>query len=96
MPLLVAPRRRVAENDDAIAAQSRLTLRGAEVSSIRRVADGALEVRVFNPTAITTTLEVDGAHGTTHDLRGNVTGSFDGTMTLEPWRIATLRLVVPG
>lgn len=71
------------------ASGSGLTVRGAEVSALRRVDGGALELRVFNPSAGTTTVEVPGRQGRLVDLRGRPLGPFDGAFELGPWRIAT-------
>ncbi|MEY2421596.1 MAG: 2-O-(6-phospho-alpha-D-mannosyl)-D-glycerate hydrolase [Acidimicrobiaceae bacterium] len=65
-----------------------LSVDGAPVSSLRRAA-GRLELRVFNPTADTTTVTIDGRRGWLVDLRGRPIESFDEQFTLEPWRIAT-------
>jgi alpha-mannosidase len=73
-----------------------LSVAGAEVSAVRRVAGGQLEVRIFNPTPAPApvTVEVAGAPAVGHlvDLRGRHAGPLQGTLTLPPWRIATLRL----
>ena len=61
---------------------------GAPVSSLRRAA-GRLELRVFNPSADTTTVTIDGRRGWLVDLRGRPVDPFDGQFTLGPWRIAT-------
>jgi mannosylglycerate hydrolase len=89
---------------------SMLSVSGAEVSSLRRVAGGALEVRVFNPTGLATTVELgrsvadssgsdSGApaetlRGQLVDLRGRYLASFEGSFELGPSRIATARLAV--
>jgi len=85
---------------------SMLSVAGAEVSALRRVAGGALEVRVFNPGAARATVEMrsgSAASDETHapgstlrgqlvDLRGRYLGSFEGSFELGPYRIATARL----
>jgi hypothetical protein len=85
---------------------SLLSIDGAELSSLRRVEGGALELRVFNPTGATTRVDVRGgtelASGTGEqggplggqliDLRGGHMASFEGTFELGPHRIATARL----
>ncbi len=84
---------------------SMLSVTGAEVSSLRRVAGGALEVRVFNPGAEATRVVVErgtasaegdgssGSHlGQLVDLRGRYTAGFEGSFELGPYRIATVRL----
>jgi hypothetical protein len=68
-----------------------LSVDGAPVSSLRRVA-GRLELRVFNPTADTTTVVIDGRRGWLVDLRGRPVEPFEGQFTLGPWRIATVAL----
>ena len=65
-----------------------LSVDGAVVSSLRRVS-GRLELRVFNPSADTTTVAVAGRKGWLVDLRGRPVEPFEGQFTLEPWRIAT-------
>ena len=66
-----------------------LSVDGAPVSSLRR-AGGRLELRVFNPTADTTTVTIDGRRGWLVDLRGRPIEPFEERFTLEPWRIATV------
>ena len=68
-----------------------LSVDGATVSSLRRVA-GRLELRVFNPSADTTTVTLEGRRGWLVDLRGRPVEPFEERFTLEPWRIATLVL----
>jgi hypothetical protein len=70
---------------------SPLTIRGAEVSSVRREA-GALEVRVFNPDDLPTVVEVDSRAGWLVDLRGRPLLPFAGRFELRAHGIATLRL----
>jgi alpha-mannosidase len=65
-----------------------LSVDGAPVSSLRRAA-GSLELRVFNPTADTTTVTIDGRRGWLVDLRGRPIEPFEEQFTLGPWRIAT-------
>ena len=86
---------------------SMLSVSGAEVSAVRRVAGGGLEVRVFNPGASTSTVEMQRNAGETDaggppaptplrgrlvDLRGRYVASFEGSFELGPYRIATARL----
>jgi hypothetical protein len=68
-----------------------LAVAGAEVSAITREA-GRLSVRVFNPTATTATVTVDGRRGWLVDLRGRPLRAFEGSFDLEPWQIATAKL----
>ncbi len=68
-----------------------LRVTGAEVSAVRRVG-GALEVRVFNPTANEVRVDIGHRSGWLVDLRGQPQASVDGGFELGPWRIATLRL----
>jgi hypothetical protein len=70
---------------------SPLTVTGAQVSALRRVG-GALELRVFNPTAEQVGVQVDGRSGWLVDLRGLPLEPFDGGFPLRPWGIATARL----
>jgi hypothetical protein len=82
-----------------------LSVTGAEVSSVRRVAGGALEVRVFNPGSVSTNVAVgrtipgadhpgapQPARGQLVDLRGRYIAGFEGSFELGPYRIATMRL----
>jgi hypothetical protein len=68
-----------------------LTVGGAEVSAAVRRA-GALEVRVFNPGASPTTVDLDGRSGWLIDLRGRPLEPFEGGFALRPWAIATARI----
>jgi mannosylglycerate hydrolase len=70
---------------------SALDVRGAQVSAVQRV-EGVLEVRVFNPTNDTATVELPGRHGWLVDLRGRGLDPFEGRFTLRGHGIATLRL----
>ena len=69
----------------------RLELSGGRVSSLRRH-DGALEVRVFNPSSDPTMVSIPGHEGTLVDLRGATVGSWTGRFPLAPWAFATARL----
>jgi hypothetical protein len=85
---------------------SMLSVTGAEISALRRVAGSELEIRVFNPkgtpTDVTVTRNTSDADnpwapGTTSrghlvDLRGRYVAGFDGSFELGPYRIATVRL----
>ncbi len=68
-----------------------LTVEGAEVSSVRRVAD-ALEVRVFHPGDDPTTVRLPGRSGWLVDLRGRAVAPFEGAFDLRPHGIATVRI----
>ncbi len=70
---------------------SALTVLGAEVSALHR-ASGALEVRVFNPSAAPTTVSIPGRAGWLVDLRGYPQEPFEGSFPLRPFGIATARL----
>jgi hypothetical protein len=84
---------------------SMLSVSGAEVSALRRVAGGALEIRLFNPGCTTTRVELRrgtaaplDAHapgapirGQLVDLRGHYLAAFEGSFELGPHRIATAR-----
>ena len=70
---------------------SELTVRGAEVSSVRRVA-GSLELRVFNPRPVPTVVEVNGRSGWLVDLRGRSLTPFEERFDLRAQGIATARL----
>ncbi len=79
---------RPSSGSDASSGQA-LSVRGAEVSSVRRVA-ARLEVRVWNPSHQATTVELAGRSGWLVDLRGAPVAPFIETVALDPWRIATL------
>jgi hypothetical protein len=68
-----------------------LTVRGAEVSALLRKA-GLVELRVFNPTASPTTVEIPGRKGWLVDLLGRALTPFEGSFELRPHGIATARL----
>jgi hypothetical protein len=68
-----------------------LDVSGAEVSALRRH-QGALELRVFNPSDDATTVRLPGRRGWLVDLRGRPLEQIDGGFELGPWRIATARL----
>src|SRR5664280_1311964 len=70
---------------------SALTVRGAEVSAVRRQA-GQLEVRVFNPEPTATQVELPGRSGWLVDLRGRPIVPFEGSFELRAQGIATARL----
>lgn len=70
---------------------SRLSVRGAQVSSLRRVS-GALELRVFNPTAEVAVVSVAGRSGWLVDLRGHPLEAWEDSFVLGPWGLATARL----
>jgi len=73
---------------------SALTVTGAgvQVSAVRRAPGGALEVRVFNPSAHGTVADFGPLRGWLVDLRGRPLDVVDGRLPLAPWRIATLHL----
>ncbi|MGD0983182.1 MAG: hypothetical protein ABSA65_05090 [Acidimicrobiales bacterium] len=84
---------------------SMLSIKGAEVSAVRRVASGVLEVRMFNPSGVTAEVVVGASapgteeprssgpsRGQLVDLRGRYIASFEGSFELGPYRIATVRL----
>ena len=73
------------------AAGTALAVDGAEVSAVRQT-PGGLEVRVFNPSASGTTVSFAERRGWIVDLRGAPVEPFDGSFTLRPWGIATVRL----
>jgi hypothetical protein len=68
-----------------------LTVTGAQVSSLRRH-DGALELRVFNPTDHSAVVEIPGRRGWLVDLRGRAEDPFEERFSLRPHGIATIRL----
>ena len=86
---------------------SMLSVTGAEVSAVRRVAGGALEVQVVQPQRRPDRGRCEPKHcrcrrhrGTRGhrlaaqlvDLRGRHVASFEGSFALGPYRIATVRL----
>jgi len=73
------------------ASGSELTVHGAEVSALHRVA-GVLEARVFNPTAQATVVSFPGRSGWLVDLRGYPLEPFEGSFELRAFGIATARL----
>jgi mannosylglycerate hydrolase len=72
-----------------------LAVRGVQVSAVRHE-PGGLVVRVFNPSPVSATAEVDRAGapatGWVVDLVGRPLKRFEGTVALRPWQLATLRL----
>jgi alpha-mannosidase len=74
---------------------ARLRVDGAEVSAVRRE-PGGLVVRVFrtDANAGAVTVERDGAPvtGWVVDLLGRPVEPFEGSVTLRPWQVATLRI----
>ena len=76
---------------DRPARGSALSVRGAEVSSVRRQG-GRVEVRVFNPGPTATTVEIVGRSGWLVDLRGRPLSPFEGSFELRSQGIATARL----
>ena len=65
------------------------------MSSVR-LADGELEVRVFNDTAAEATVTFADASGWLVDLRGRPTEPFRENFPLRPFGIATARLSSPA
>ncbi len=77
------------------AAGSRLNVTGAIVSSIRR-SGGLLELRCFNPTSATTSVNFGTARGWEVNLRGEPLRQFDGTLELGAFKFTTVRLTEEG
>jgi mannosylglycerate hydrolase len=88
LPLQV---RRASGTGPLAASGSRLEVRGAEVSALHR-AEGAIEIRVFNPTDEPATVEIVGHSGWLVDLRGQRLEQWVGRFGLRPWGVATARL----
>ncbi|HUQ39029.1 MAG TPA: hypothetical protein VM030_02660, partial [Acidimicrobiales bacterium] len=65
-----------------------LAVEGAQVSALQR-RNGALELRVFNPSTEPTTVTVGERRGWLVDLLGRPVAAFDGSFPLAPWQIAT-------
>ena len=93
VPLQVARRRGAVDPDagDRQASGQALSVTGAEVSAVHRVA-GRLEVRVFNPSDEATTVRIDGHSGWLVDLRGRASEPFTGSFDLRPHGIQTVAL----
>ena len=66
----------------------------AILAVVRR--EGALEVRVHNPSPDPTTVSFPGRTGSFVDLRGRHLAPFDGGFPLGPWAVATARLSDPA
>ncbi len=64
---------------------AQLTVHGAEVSALHRVA-GVLEIRVFNPTPRSTVVSFPGRAGWLVDLRGYPQEPFEGSFELRALR----------
>jgi len=71
---------------------SAFAMTGAQLSSLRRVAGGGLELRVFNPTDQETVVDLFGRHGWLVDLRGVATEPVKASFTLRAQGIATVWL----
>ena len=71
---------------------SALTVSGAQVSAVRRVVGGKLEVRVFNPSDEEATVDLGGRTGWLVDLRDRPLEPMTGSFRLRPWGIATVHL----
>jgi mannosylglycerate hydrolase len=75
----------------APATGSALRVEGAELSSVQRN-NGAIEVRLFNPTNEPTVVRINGRAGSLVDLRGRSHDTFEEEFPLGPHGIATARL----
>jgi alpha-mannosidase len=73
---------------------SRLEVRGAKVSSLRRWGD-QLEIRLFNPSDQTSTVEISGHTGVLTDLLGQTIRNWSDGFAIPPWGVATARLGDP-
>ncbi|MCX6511959.1 MAG: hypothetical protein NT160_02585, partial [Actinobacteria bacterium] len=71
---------------------SAFAMTGAQLSSLRRVAGGILELRVFNPTDQETVVDLFGRPGWLVDLRGVATERVKDSFTLRAQGIATVWL----
>jgi mannosylglycerate hydrolase len=78
------------------ASGSALTITGAQVSAVRRVGGGRLEVRVFNPGDEEATVDLGGRTGWLVDLRDRPVEPVTGSFRLRPWGIATAHLDLGG
>ena len=88
LPLL---RARSQGGGPAPATGSALTVDGAVVSAVTRV-PGAIEVRLFNPSATPRRATFGARSGWTVDLRSRPLSPFEGGVDLGPWEIVTVRL----
>jgi hypothetical protein len=70
---------------------SELSVRGAEVSALRREGSER-ELRVFNWRSEPTTVTIEGESGWLVDLRGYPLSPFEGSFQLRPFGLATARL----
>jgi mannosylglycerate hydrolase len=68
-----------------------LSISGAEVSAVVRDA-GQLVMRVFNPSAETATVAIEGRTGWVVDLRGRPVARVEGAFELGPWAMWTVNL----
>ncbi len=73
------------------ASGSELSVRGAEVSALRREGSDR-ELRVFNPRCEPTTVTIEGESGWLVDLRGYPVSPFEESFELRPFGLATVRL----
>ncbi len=71
---------------------SALSVTGAQVSAVRRVAGNLLEVRVFNPSDEEAGVDLGGRAGWLVDLRDRPLEPVTGSFRLRPWGIATVHL----
>ncbi len=98
LPLLaVRPRgaRTATKPDGPISGQG-LVVSGAQVSALTRTAGNRLELRVFNPSDRTTTVEVAGRSGWLVDLRGRAHQPFEDSFRLRAGGIQTVVLDEDG
>jgi mannosylglycerate hydrolase len=73
------------------ASGSELSVDGAQVAAVRRE-QGELELRVYNPAEVATTVRLGDRSGWIIDLRGRPVAPFEGSFELGPFQIATARL----
>ncbi|HVF15061.1 MAG TPA: glycoside hydrolase family 38 C-terminal domain-containing protein, partial [Acidimicrobiales bacterium] len=71
---------------------SALAVTGAQVSAVRRIVGGVLEVRVFNPSEREATVDLGDRSGWLVDLRDRPLQPVTGSFRLRPWGIATVHL----
>lgn len=69
----------------------KLEISNCEISAITKSQE-KLEIRVFNPTDSLKTAEIKGCSGSVIDLLGNPIESFNGSIDLRAFGIATIRL----
>ena len=89
VPLLVAP---AAGAGTEPPVRHGLEVGGAPVSATRRLADGTLEIRMFNPNASAAQIRVPSVNGEIVDLAGTGLESFHDDLIARPGQVLTLHV----